>query len=77
VAFNPRALISFTGKKRVIQLSHEPKLEDLIYVKELIEAGKVKPIVNKIFPLNEVAKAMQYYEKEHPFGKVVITIEHD
>jgi NADPH:quinone reductase-like Zn-dependent oxidoreductase len=77
VAFNPRALISFTGRKRVIQLSHEPKLNDLLYIKKLIEADKVKPIVDKIFPLNKVAEAMQYYEKEHPFGKVVITIEHD
>jgi NADPH:quinone reductase-like Zn-dependent oxidoreductase len=77
VAFNPRALISFTGRKKVIQLSHEQKLDDLIYVKKLIEAGKVKPIVDKIFPLNEVAEAMLYYEKEHPFGKVVITIGND
>jgi NADPH:quinone reductase-like Zn-dependent oxidoreductase len=77
VAFNPRALISFTGGKKVIQLSHEPKLDDLIYIKELIEADRVKPIVDKIFPLNEVAEAMQYYENEHPFGKVVITMKHD
>jgi NADPH:quinone reductase-like Zn-dependent oxidoreductase len=77
VAFNPRAMISLSGSKKVSQLSHEPRLDDLIFVKELIEAGKVKPIVDKSFQLSEVAEAMLYYEKEHPFGKVVITIEHD
>ena len=77
VAFNPRALISFSGRNKVSQLSHEPRLDDLIYVKELIEVGKVKPIIDKIFPLSEVADAMQYYENKHPFGKVVITMVHD
>jgi NADPH:quinone reductase-like Zn-dependent oxidoreductase len=77
VAFNPRALISFTGRKKIIQLSHEARLGDLIYVKELIEAGKVKPIVDNSFRLSEIAEALMYYEKENPFGKVVITIPHD
>jgi NADPH:quinone reductase-like Zn-dependent oxidoreductase len=77
VAFNPRAMISLSGSKKVSQLSHEPRLDDLVYVKELIEAGKVKPIVDKSFQLNEVAEAMLYYEKEHLFGKVVITIAHN
>ncbi|MCW4040369.1 MAG: NAD(P)-dependent alcohol dehydrogenase [Candidatus Bathyarchaeota archaeon] len=77
VAFNVRALISLTGSKRVSQLSHEPNVKDLVYMKELIEAGKVVPVIDIRFPLSEVADAMRYYEEGHPQGKVVITVEHD
>jgi len=82
VAFNPSALflgslISMTGSKKVSQLSHKPNVEDLVFVKELIEAGKVVPVIDRRYPLSEVADAMLYYQEGHPQGKVVITVEHD
>ena len=82
VAFKSSALllgplISITGNKRVSQLSHKPNVEDLIFVKELIEAGKVSPVIDRRFPLNEVADAVRYFGEGHPSGKVVITVEHD
>jgi NADPH:quinone reductase-like Zn-dependent oxidoreductase len=46
-------------------------------MKELIEAGKVVPVIAKSFPLSEVADAMRYYEEDHPSGKVVLTVEHN
>ncbi|MCW4014432.1 MAG: NAD(P)-dependent alcohol dehydrogenase [Candidatus Bathyarchaeota archaeon] len=79
VAFNPSALFlgslySKNGKKAAA-LSHTPRVEDLAYLRELIEAGKVKPVVDKIFPLDDIGEAMRYHESGAPNGKVVITME--
>ena len=76
VAFNVRALISMSGNK-VSQLSHKPNVVDLVYMKELIEAGKVVPVIDRRFPLSEVTEAFRYFEEGHPSGKVVITVEHN
>jgi NADPH:quinone reductase-like Zn-dependent oxidoreductase len=76
VAFNVRALISMSGNK-VSQLSHEPNVKDLVFMKELIEAGKVVPVIDRRYPLSEnVVEAFRYFEEGHPRGKVVITVEH-
>jgi NADPH:quinone reductase-like Zn-dependent oxidoreductase len=77
VAFNIRALLPSSGSKKVSQLSHSPNVDDLAYMKELIEAGKVVPVIAKSFPLSEGADAMRYYEEDHPSGKVVLTVEHN
>ena len=77
VAFNVRALISMTGSKKASQLSHKPDVKDLVYMKELIEAGKVVPIIVRRYPLSETAEAFRYFEEGHPSGKVVITVEHN
>jgi NADPH:quinone reductase-like Zn-dependent oxidoreductase len=82
VAFNPSALflgplISMTGSKKVSQMSHKPDVKDLVFMKEHIEAGKVVPVIDRRFPLSEVADAFRYFEEGHPSGKVVITVEHN
>ncbi len=43
-------------------------------LKELIEAGKVTPVIGKTYPLNEVPEAVRYLEEGHARGKVVITV---
>ena len=48
--------------------------EDLVVLKELIEAGKVTPVIGKTYPLNEVPEAVRYLEEGHARGKVVITV---
>jgi len=58
-------------------LSHEPNVKDLVFMKELIEAGKVDPVINRCYPLNKVADTMLFYKEGHPHGKVVITMEHN
>ncbi len=82
VAFNSSSLflgplISLTGSKKVSQLSHKPNVKDLVFMKELIEAGKVVPVIDRRYPLSEVAEAFQYFEEGHPSGKVIITVEHN
>jgi len=48
--------------------------EDLLVLKELIEAGKVTPVIGKTYPLSEVPDAIRYLEQGHARGKVVITV---
>ncbi len=69
-------LISMIGSKKVSQFVHKPNVMDLVFVKELLEAGKVVPVIDRRYRLSEVARAFREYGERHPSGKVVITIEH-
>ncbi|MCE7748482.1 MAG: NAD(P)-dependent alcohol dehydrogenase [Candidatus Heimdallarchaeota archaeon] len=66
-------LISMFGSKKVASYMGSPNIENLEFIKELIEAGKVKPAIDKRFQLTEVAEAIQYYKKGAQ-GKVIINI---
>ena len=50
------------------------KGEDLVVLKELIEAGKVTPVMDRTYPLSEVTEAIRHLEEGHARGKVVITV---
>jgi len=66
--------ISMTGSKKMGNLSMKSNKEDLIFMKELLEAGKVVPVIDRRYPLSEVADAMRYLEEGHARGKIVITV---
>jgi NADPH:quinone reductase-like Zn-dependent oxidoreductase len=51
-----------------------PNAEDLLYIKDLIEAGKVMPVIDRTYPMSETPEALRYLEEEHAQGKVVITM---
>ncbi|MFA9409290.1 MAG: zinc-binding dehydrogenase [Candidatus Dadabacteria bacterium] len=70
-------LISITSSKKTSLLTQKPNVEDLIYIKELIEADKVVSVIDRRYPLSGVAEAMRYLEEGHHHGKVVINVEHN
>jgi len=55
----------------------KPNQKDLVFLIELCEAGKVVPVIDRRYPLSEVADAIRYLEEGHARGKVVITVEHN
>jgi NADPH:quinone reductase-like Zn-dependent oxidoreductase len=65
---------TLTGRKRMTSLLQRQNQCDLIYMKDLIEAGKVKAVIDKTFKLSEVEEAFNYFEQGHAQGKVVITV---
>jgi len=49
------------------------KKEDVVFLTELIEAGKLVPVIDRRYPLSEVAEAFRYLEEGHHQGKIIIT----
>ncbi len=71
------AWVSRTGSKKMVTMLTKPNQEDLVFLKELLEAGKVTPVIDRRYTLSEVPEALRYLEKGHAQGKVVITLEHN
>jgi NADPH:quinone reductase-like Zn-dependent oxidoreductase len=66
--------ISMTGSKKMGSLLQRATQKDLVFMKELLEAGKVKPVIDRCYMLNEIPEAFRYFEEGHAQGKVVITV---
>jgi NADPH:quinone reductase-like Zn-dependent oxidoreductase len=66
--------ISMTGSKKMGNVMANPNQKDLVVMKELLEAGKVVPVIDRYNPLRAVPEALQYLEEGHAQGKVVITV---
>ena len=69
--------ISMKGEKKMGNLQAKPNQKDLAFLKEVLEAGKVVPVIDRCYPLSEVAEALRYLEEGHAKGKVVITVAHN
>ena len=69
------SLMSEKGGKKMGGVSAKRSQKDLVFLKELVEAGKVVPVIDRRYPLSEAAEALRYLGEGHARGKVVIIVE--
>ena len=67
-------MMSMSGNKKMGNLLKKPNKKDLVVLRELLEAGKVTPVIDRTYPLSGVPEAIRYLEEGHARGKVVITV---
>jgi len=67
--------ISMAGSKKMGGLVAKVDQKDLVFIKELLESGKIRPVIDRRYPLSEVPEALRYLGEGHAQGKVVISTE--
>jgi NADPH:quinone reductase-like Zn-dependent oxidoreductase len=67
--------MTMAGSNKIGTFMNVTQKEDLLLMKELLEAGVIVPVIDRCYPLREVPQAMRYLEAGHARGKVVITID--
>jgi NADPH:quinone reductase-like Zn-dependent oxidoreductase len=67
-------MLSKEGGKKLAGMTARPSQKDLLFLKELIEAGQVTPVIDRCYPFEQVPEAMRYLGEGHAVGKVVITV---
>ena len=69
--------LSMAGNRKMMNFTGKADKKDLAFMKTLLEAGKVKPVIDRRYPLSEAAQALRYLGEGHARGKVIITAVDD
>jgi NADPH:quinone reductase-like Zn-dependent oxidoreductase len=69
-----RKKVSKTGSQKIYIASLVQSQKDLIFIKELLDSGKIIPVIDGCYPLSKTPEAFWYFEKVHPKGKVIISV---
>jgi NADPH:quinone reductase-like Zn-dependent oxidoreductase len=67
-------ILSRTGGNKMTNMLERPTREDLIILRELAERGKLKPVIERRYALEDVPEAVRYVEEGHARGKVVVMV---
>jgi NADPH:quinone reductase-like Zn-dependent oxidoreductase len=70
-------LLSLIGRKKMHFFVAKINQKDLVLLKDLLETGKIVPVIDRCYPLSDVPQALRYLEKGHARGKVIISVEHN
>jgi NADPH:quinone reductase-like Zn-dependent oxidoreductase len=69
-----RARLTSTGSKKVMQGTGSQRAEDLVFLKDLIEAGQLKPVIDRRYRLEQMAEAHRYVDQGHKKGNIIVTV---
>jgi NADPH:quinone reductase-like Zn-dependent oxidoreductase len=67
-------LMSKKDGRKMTSVMKKANQKDLLFIRDLLEGGKIRPVIDECYPLSKTAEAFRYFEKGHARGKVVITI---
>ena len=70
-----QSMLSWIGRKKMCGFMAKINHKDLEFLKDLLEAGKIVPVIDRRYPLSDAADAIRYIEEGHAKGKVVLTME--